>query len=72
MMEDIESYSSKDPKVGKMKSGKQPQSFLNFSGLPNASFSAKLRACPTDHQVNTETCFLPIKTIIPTRWSMHN
>lgn len=72
MMEDVEPYSPKDPKVDKVKSGKQPQSLFNFSGLPNASFSAKLRACPIDHQVNTETCFLPIKTIIPTRWSMHN
>ena len=53
MMEDVEPYSPKDPKVDKVKSGKQPQSLFNFSGLPNASFSAKLRACPMDHQVNT-------------------
>lgn len=32
MMEDVESYSSKDPKVGKMKSGKQPQVSLIFQG----------------------------------------
>lgn len=41
MIEDVKPYSSKDLKVSKVKSGKQPQSLLNFSGLPNASFSAK-------------------------------
>lgn len=44
---------------------------LIFQGYQMPPF-LQLRACPMDHQVNTETCFLPIKTIIPTRWSMHN